>query len=495
MVTMYKCAYCRKEIKYTHAAIEDAQENVFCNRLCWSGYKRRQESYSSTIHPAYPELAAYKNRLRIAYTAILTLGILAAIALFIHFRPRIVFQTREPQAQPPQVGGTPRIPEKERHIVVGPREAPRKVERLTITGIIEDEPKVVQRSVEGKGEEKEETRIETASAKEEPIPKTEPAGEKEKRLYLLRRAKQLTDQGDAALKMGNKELAKKYYEGATKVHSRVYPNMAYVAPGKFTRGSTKGHAEEKPAAEIYLDGFWMDKYEVTNEDYRKFVEATGHKVPYNAHAGGGWADPYNWDRVNKTYPEGKANHPVVFVSWQDASDYASWAGKRLPTEAEWEKAARGVDGRMWPWGNDWKPGMCNSSERLAKRRLWNLEEWDTWYNKWLKLDPIERNEDTNMPVGSYPDGRSPFGLYDMAGNVYEWCADWWDEDFYKRAESKQNNPMCDARSSSKKVMKGGSWRRHGSDSVRCAHRSCYPYNRVDWPDIGFRCVRSPGDGL
>ena len=152
------------------------------------------------------------------------------------------------------------------------------------------------------------------------------------------------------------------------------------------------------------------KYPLTNAQYRAFVQATGHRVP--SHWEGG------------VIPEGKADHPVVHISWHDATACAAWYGCRLPTEAEWEQAATGGDGRTWPWGNEWDDAKANTSEGNAR---------DT------------------TPVGSYPTGAAPCGALDMAGNVWEWCADWYDTEEALR------------------VLRGGSWS-NSANFARCAFR-------------------------
>ncbi len=156
--------------------------------------------------------------------------------------------------------------------------------------------------------------------------------------------------------------------------------MVLVAPGEFLFGKNK----EK----MTLDSFYIDKFPLTNERYRKFVKATRHKAPFVKED---WAKSLNWRRNN--YPKGRANHPAVLVSLTDAVAYCKWAGKKLPTEEQWEKAARGSDGRIYPWGNDFDEKKCNTH--------------------------FSGIGDTT-PVGRYPDGVSPYGCYDMAGNVWEW---------------------------------------------------------------------------
>jgi formylglycine-generating enzyme required for sulfatase activity len=161
-------------------------------------------------------------------------------------------------------------------------------------------------------------------------------------------------------------------------------------------GSDEGD-DEKPVHRVYLDAFYIDKYEVTNALYGRFMRATGHK------------EPKLWNNKEFSVP----NKPVVGVSWYDAKNYCEWAGKRLPTEAEWEKAARGTDGRIWPWENQWDAGKANTSEK------------DDGYQY-------------TAPVGNFEEGKSPYDAYDMVGNVREWVADWYDFEYYKK--SPRHNP-------------------------------------------------------
>jgi TatA/E family protein of Tat protein translocase len=235
--------------------------------------------------------------------------------------------------------------------------------------------------------------------------------------------------------------------------------MILIPAGEFWRGTSDADEQEmktrlgfgpwddeKPQRKIYLDAYYIDETPVTNEEYQRFVLATGHRVPY------GWNE--NW----RTFPEGKGAHPVVNVNWDDANAYARWAGKRLPTEAEWEKAARGTDGRRYPWGNEFDSSRCNS--------------WESGIH-------------TTTPVGRYsPRGDSPYGVKDMAGNVWEWCADWYDENYYKN--SPKENPKGPA-SGRYRVLRGGSWT-SGSSNVRAANRDD---NVPDLRDInvGFRCAQ------
>ncbi|MBI1924842.1 SUMF1/EgtB/PvdO family nonheme iron enzyme [Candidatus Poribacteria bacterium] len=194
---------------------------------------------------------------------------------------------------------------------------------------------------------------------------------------------------------------------------------------------------DKPQHRVYLDGYWIYKHEVTVAQYRKFCQETGRQMP--PAPSWGWQD----------------NHPIVNVTWDDAVAYCQWAGVQLPTEAQWEKAARGTDGRIWPWGNGWDSRNCNSN-----------------------VSGIEKT----TPVGSYPLGASPYGLMDMAGNVWEWCADWYDKNYYRK--SPPRNPQGPANGTDR-VVRGGSCY-HYLLNVRVAHRDLH------FPDYwnhngGFRC--------
>jgi len=235
------------------------------------------------------------------------------------------------------------------------------------------------------------------------------------------------------------------------------PKVVHVPAGEFLRGSQerdkRALASEKPQRQIYLDEYWIGKYPVTNAQYAVFVEVTGRRPPDH------WKDGHP--------PEGRENHPVVNVSWWDAMAYCRWlaelTGKpyRLPTEAQWEKAARGTDGQMYPWGNRWDSRRCNTREAHVG---------------------------STTPVGAYsPAGDSPYGCADMVGNVLEWVADWYQEDYYTRSTASEN-PYGPS-SGAVKVLRGGSWTadRWGA---RCVSR--YQGNRkAISAEAGFRCAICP----
>ncbi len=230
--------------------------------------------------------------------------------------------------------------------------------------------------------------------------------------------------------------------------------MIFIQAGEFIMGTDSEFSNESPRRRVYLDSFYIDKYEVTNEEYKKFVDATGHRAPFVNEF---WAAPYNWH--NKTYPPAKGDHPVVLVSWHDAAAYAKWAGKRLPTEAEWEKSARGRDGRMWPWGDAWDPEACNTQ--------------DSFLNSTQSADMFSK-------------GLSPYGCYNMSGNVTEWTADWYSEDYYKQAPYKNPPGPEDG---TFKAARGGGWDSNLNLYARTGYRY-YFSPRKQSSSIGFRCART-----
>lgn len=218
--------------------------------------------------------------------------------------------------------------------------------------------------------------------------------------------------------------------------------------------------DEGPAHMVFLDSYLLDKYEVSNKDYGDFVKATDHPAPAY------WDDP----RLNKP------NQPVVGVNWADAKAFCEYAGKRLPTEAEWEKAARGPHGNLYPWGNDSDPAKAN-------------------YGK---------NHDATMPVDSYPEGVSYYGVYNMAGNVFEWVSDWYDPRYYGRLETMVNptgpvKPVWMGGTGTyvdrltigqKRVIRGGSWIAP-EGTVRATHRFWnHPLNNSYGVGLGFRCAKT-----
>jgi formylglycine-generating enzyme required for sulfatase activity len=239
--------------------------------------------------------------------------------------------------------------------------------------------------------------------------------------------------------------------------------QVYVPAGSFQMGSDAGDSNEKPGHPVTLDAFWIDRTEVTNAMYALCVEAG--KCPPPSSSNSYSRDSYYGDAQYD-------NYPVIYVTWDNANAYCDWAGRRLPTEAEWEKAARGTDERTYPWGNEQPAG-----------NLLNFADSNTNFD-WSDRTVDDGYADTS-PVGNYPDGASPYGALDMAGNVWEWVNDWYDEAYY--GSSPSENPQGPA-SGQYRVLRGGSW--GSSDrSVRAANRSWYEPG-FDY-DVGFRCACSP----
>jgi len=247
-------------------------------------------------------------------------------------------------------------------------------------------------------------------------------------------------------------------------------NMVLVKGGKFMRGSREDDADddEKPQREIYLDDFMIGKYPVANEEFKKFIDDGGYgKGRKNMWSEEGW----QWREENKIYEPkywhdrkwNALNFPVVGISWYEAEAYANWLSERtgyryrLPTEAEWEKAARGSDGFKYPWGEDFDKNLCNSYVSGLNR---------------------------TSPVGIFPKGKSHYGCFDMAGNVWEWCSDSYDDNYY--ADSPDRNPRGPS-SGADRVGRGGGWNDGAGDCGSAIRNRGDPRDRV--PDLGFRLLQ------
>lgn len=247
----------------------------------------------------------------------------------------------------------------------------------------------------------------------------------------------------------------------TTVSTQISPKdgmvLLYVPEGEFIMGSDPdidpdAYDDEQPQHTVYLDAFWIDRTEVTNAMYALCVQAGACDPPESS-------ESYTRDSYygNSSY----ADYPVIYVSWDDAWDYCTWAGRDLPTEAQWEKAARGTDGRIYSWGNS------DPDCTLA----------NFYPGSYCVGDTAE--------VGSYPSGASPYGVLDMAGNVWEWTADWYDADYY--SQEVYNNPTGPS-TGDYRLLRGGSWLAQSRD-VRSAYRLYFSPDFTDF-FVGFRCARS-----
>ncbi|NOY62578.1 MAG: formylglycine-generating enzyme family protein [Gammaproteobacteria bacterium] len=229
------------------------------------------------------------------------------------------------------------------------------------------------------------------------------------------------------------------------------PNeMVRVPGGPFTMGTDSRLPDEGPQHIVSISPFYIDKYEVTNLQYRAFISATKRRSPRHFE--------------NRTFPQGKADHPVTQVTWYDAEAYCKWANKRLPSDAEWEKAARGTDGRRFPWGNQFELHSANTPQRWA----------------------ILQHEGDTSPVGAFHDGISPYGAYDMSGNVWEWTNSWY-------LAYPGNQKVSENYGETYKTLKGGSW--WDCSFYKCGV-SAPVFNRSFFlrssknKSFGFRCAKS-----
>lgn len=246
--------------------------------------------------------------------------------------------------------------------------------------------------------------------------------------------------------------------------------MALIPAGEFLMGSDKkndrlAYRSELPQRRVYLDAYEIDKYEVTNLHYLKYILATG-KLPQ-----------LDWRYDGGNFQESMTNHPIMHVSWYDADAYCRWAGKRLPTEAEWEKAARGEDGRLNPWGNQ-SAGLsrANFGRTGLSGPVRDRPE------RLLMYPPL-------ISVDKYENAVSPYGLYQTIGNVAEWVSDWYDLDYYK--SSPDRNPKG-PETGTQKAFRGGGWM-DSTTTMRVAMRNgTDPNTKINW--MGFRCARSVQDG-
>ena len=208
--------------------------------------------------------------------------------------------------------------------------------------------------------------------------------------------------------------------GATRKSPKGDVELLYIPSGPFTMGSKEAE-NELPIRQVYVDGFWMGKNLVTVGQFRTFCK----EKPYN----------YNWKSLKPQWGW-IDNHPMVLVNWDDARAYCKWAGGDLPTEAQWEKAARGTDGRRFPWGDRFQANrLCTNTQQTA-------------------------------PVGSFPTGASPYGCLDMAGNVYQWCLDFYGPNYASLPDRNPTGPTV----GQGRILRGGDWGDDNPKSFRCAYR-------------------------
>jgi formylglycine-generating enzyme required for sulfatase activity len=226
--------------------------------------------------------------------------------------------------------------------------------------------------------------------------------------------------------------------------------LVLIPAGEFTMGH-KDSYDTLPVRRMNLPAFYIDKYEVTNKRYKRFIDATGYKVPWSQEPA---VAAYAWDWQKRMYPEGKGDDPVVLINWEDARAFCAWAGKSLPSEAQWEKAARGANGKSYPWGNGWEAAKANTSESGLKQ---------------------------TAPAGSFKADVSEYGVNDLAGNVSEWVEEWF--------APYPGNPMTSYEERNKyKILRGGSW--DYAHSIANGYHRQYALPQSQMAAIGFRCVKA-----
>jgi formylglycine-generating enzyme required for sulfatase activity len=253
------------------------------------------------------------------------------------------------------------------------------------------------------------------------------------------------------------------------------PNLARIPAGDFLMGAPDAEEDERPIHRVFVSEFSIGRFPVTQDEYARFVRATGHpapsirNLPLIAAAGRDalfreMAAPYVWNDGEP--PAGHGSHPVVLVPFEDALAYCRWLSDslgrpvRLPTEAEWERAARGgTDGHRYPWGDDIDSTHCN-----------------------FLADPSVKRQRGTRPTGTFPP--NPYGLYDMCGNVWEWVSDWYHAEYYGKGE--QRDPGGPS-SGAMRIVRGGSWVNDDVSMLRCAYRHKVPPDTYAY-SVGFRIV-------
>ena len=233
--------------------------------------------------------------------------------------------------------------------------------------------------------------------------------------------------------------------------------LVWIPAGEFEMGDGKG--SDEPQHTVYLDGYYLGVNCITNRQYKKFVDETGHRPP----------DKVDWKVVSgtpiwkrKSYPDKYGDHPVVCVNWDDAVAYCTWAGLQLPTEAQWEKGSRGPGGLIYPWGNEWDGTRCRNHKNRGNGRTCSVFEYST--------------------------GVSGYGTFNQSGNVWEWCRDWYSFGHYGRGP--RENPPGPTTGSGR-VLRGGSWGGDDTGGFRAAYRAELGPSCLGG-DIGFRACLRPG---
>ena len=260
--------------------------------------------------------------------------------------------------------------------------------------------------------------------------------------------------------------------------STTLPNLARIPAGDFLMGAADAEVDERPIHRVFVSEFFIGRFPITQDEYARFVGATGHPVPAIRRlplvAAGErdatfreFAAPYEWRDGQP--PSGHGSHPVVLLLYDDALAYCRWlteaSGRivRLPAEAEWEKAARaGIDGQRYPWGNTLDASQCN-----------------------FLTDPTTKPQRGTRPTGTYPP--NAYGLYDMSGNVWEWVADWYSADYYGVGETR--DPRGPG-TGTMRIVRGGSWVNDDAAMLRCAYRHRVPADTYAY-SVGFRIVCEP----
>ncbi|HCK11138.1 MAG: hypothetical protein CME21_05650 [Gemmatimonadetes bacterium] len=260
----------------------------------------------------------------------------------------------------------------------------------------------------------------------------------------IQEAEQATEESLRRIKSLQEELTSLNQQRAALQDQVNRKEMVEIPAGEFLMGDDDASRDEMPQRTVLMNAYMMDKFPVTNQEYKMFVDVVGHRRPPHWTSG--------------TYELGSADHPVTNISWPDAKAYCDWVGKCLPTEAQWEKAARGTIGQTYCWGDAFRKDNTNSSNDYGG----------------------------TTPIDQFPGGVSPYGVNDMCGNVMEWCEDWYYDEYYKTAP--RDNPEGPP-GGQYRTVRGGFYAGNKAD-VRCSARHWAPEANMQ-DHIGFRCAKSP----